>query len=77
MGKLATVTISAPTVLSEEMAFLLGLITAVPVIVVMAAIGPEESISNSLMAARMKTNLALPFGAPARSILAGARSNFG
>lgn len=80
MGKLATVTIAAPTVVSEEMAYLPGAIVAVPVIIVMATIGlsrPKERISKSLRAARMKTNLALPFGAPARSIFAGTRSNVG
>lgn len=75
MGKLATVTIPAPTVVSEEMTYLPGPITAVNVVVSMAAIGPKESISNSLRAARMKTNLALPFGASARSIFAGVVSN--
>lgn len=52
MGKLATVTISAPTVVSEETAYLPGLTRAVPVVViVMAAIGlsrPKERISKSL-----------------------------
>ena len=68
MRKPAMVPKTAPTVISEEMARLLEIVTLDSIVVLMATIGwprPDKKISKTLGAARLETDLAPPIAAGA------------